>query len=96
MNKEQYLRTIESIVNSPRNNPQKITMLKYAFNMFVEECVEDKPVTKARWVIPDKYYPETCSLCEFELSRDNDNDYLPKYCPDCGTPMEEGVFYLYL
>ena len=96
MNKEQYLRTIESIVNSPRNNQQKVTMLRYSFNLFVEEHVEDKPVTRARWVIPDKYYPETCSMCAFELSRDEGDDYLPKYCPECGTPMEDKVYHLNL
>lgn len=96
MNKEQYLRTIERIVNSPRNNPQKIIMLKYAFNMYVDEYVDDKPATKARWVVPDRYYPETCSLCDFELSRDEDDGYLPKYCPECGTPMEDKVYHLYL
>lgn len=37
MNKEQYLRTIESIVNSPRNDLQKITMLKYSFETYVED-----------------------------------------------------------
>lgn len=96
MNKEQYLRTIGAVVNSPRNNLQKIGMLQYSFKLYVAEHVEDKPVTRARWVVPDKNYPETCSLCGFEYVKEEDCGYLPKYCPECGTPMEAGVFHLYL
>ena len=37
MTKEQYLKTIETIINSPRNDIQKITMLKYSFETFVDD-----------------------------------------------------------
>ena len=35
MTKEQYMKVIESIIKSPRNDTQKITMLKYSFEMYV-------------------------------------------------------------
>ena len=41
MNKEQYLKVIERIINSPRNDAQKITMLKYSFETFVEDVVKE-------------------------------------------------------
>lgn len=41
MTKEQYLKTIETIINSSRNNTQKITMLKYSFETYVEEATRD-------------------------------------------------------
>lgn len=37
MNKEQYLRTIECIINSPRNDAQKITMLRIGFEAYAEK-----------------------------------------------------------
>jgi hypothetical protein len=37
MTKEQYLKVIERIIESPRNNLQKIGMLKQAFELYVEE-----------------------------------------------------------
>ena len=37
MTKDQYMRVIETIINSPRNDIQKITMLKYSFETYVEE-----------------------------------------------------------
>lgn len=37
MTKEQYLKVIESIINSPRNDLQKITMLKYSFETYVDD-----------------------------------------------------------
>lgn len=40
MTKRQYLKVIESIVKSPRNDLQKITMLKYSFEAFVEDSGE--------------------------------------------------------
>lgn len=38
MTKEQYLKVIETIINSPRNDTQKITMLKYSFETYVKDC----------------------------------------------------------
>lgn len=40
MTKEQYLKVIESIIKSPRNDLQKITMLKYSFETYVEDSGE--------------------------------------------------------
>lgn len=37
MTKEQYIKVIESIIKSPRNDLQKITMLKYSFETYVED-----------------------------------------------------------
>ena len=37
MTKEQYLKIIETIIQSPRNDIQKITMLKYSFETFVAD-----------------------------------------------------------
>ena len=37
MTKKQYLKVIESIIKSPRNDIQKITMLKYSFETYVED-----------------------------------------------------------
>lgn len=37
MTKEQYIKVIESIIKSPRNDLQKITMLKYSFETYVAD-----------------------------------------------------------
>ena len=37
MTKEQYIKVIEDIIKSPRNDLQKITMLKYSFEAYVED-----------------------------------------------------------
>ena len=37
MTKEQYIKVIESVIKSPRNDLQKITMLKYSFETYVED-----------------------------------------------------------
>ena len=37
MTKEQYLKVIERIINSPRNDAQKLIMLKYSFETYVED-----------------------------------------------------------
>ena len=41
MTKEQYLKTIETVIKSPRNDTQKITMLKYSFETYVEDVVKE-------------------------------------------------------
>lgn len=41
MTKEQYLKTIETVIKSPRNDIQKITMLKYSFETYVEDAVKE-------------------------------------------------------
>ena len=41
MTKEQYLKTIETVIKSPRNDIQKITILKYSFEAYVEDEVEE-------------------------------------------------------
>ena len=40
MTKNQFTKTIEVIINSPRNNSQKVDMLKDAFEMYVQEETE--------------------------------------------------------
>lgn len=42
MTKEQYIKVIESIIKSPRNDLQKITMLKYSFETYVEDSNVEK------------------------------------------------------
>lgn len=42
MTKEQYIKVIESIIKSPRNDLQKIIMLKYSFETYVEDSEEEK------------------------------------------------------
>lgn len=37
MTKEQYIQVIERVIKSPRNDTQKITMLKYSFETFVAD-----------------------------------------------------------
>lgn len=37
MTKEQYTRLIEAVIKSPRNDLQKINMLKQSFEFYVEE-----------------------------------------------------------
>lgn len=38
MTKKMYLHFIETIINSPRNDAQKITMLKDGFNQFLNDA----------------------------------------------------------
>lgn len=94
MTKQDYLKVIERIINSPRNDLQKITMLKYSFETYVED--HEQQHVNARWIVPDEWYPEICSNCLFEYCRDDDDDYIPKFCPECGAKMEEKVHHTYL
>lgn len=41
MTKEQYLKTIETVIKSPRNDIQKITILKYSFETYVEDATKE-------------------------------------------------------
>ena len=54
------------------------------------------PVVHADWVVPDKHYPITCSHCMLEFLWDDDEEYIPKYCPECGAQMGKEVRHLYL
>lgn len=40
MTKEQYIRVIERVINSPRNDYQKIIMLQQGFELYVAEHEE--------------------------------------------------------
>lgn len=40
MTKEQYIRLIKSVIESPRNNLQKINMLEQSFKLYVAEHEE--------------------------------------------------------
>lgn len=44
--------------------------------------------THAKWIIPDDHYPDTCSNCLFEFVWDGEEDYRPKFCPECGAVMD--------
>lgn len=89
MTKEQYLKVIERIIESPRNNIQKIGMLKQAFELYIEENKEE-----AHWIPSKSYncnnydgllnYVEgyECSACgRFENEKE-------PYC-NCGCKMTE-------
>ena len=52
-----------------------------------DEWIELAPVRYAEWLVPDEHYPDTCSSCKFEFVWDGDDDYLPKFCPECGAAM---------
>lgn len=62
------------------NNPRKI----YADEYWDDHSVGIKYAT---WLVPDAHYPDTCSNCKFEFVWDDDEDYLPKFCPECGARM---------
>lgn len=47
MTKEQYTRLIETVIKSPRNDLQKINMLKQGFELYVAENVFIKEDTSA-------------------------------------------------
>lgn len=94
MTKDQYLKVIESVIRSPRNDLQKITMLQQGFELYVAE--RDEQRLRAQWVVPDINYPETCSHCMFEYTREEDDGYLPKYCLECGVIMDDKVYHLYI
>lgn len=53
------------------------------------------PELHARWVVMDEYYPMMCTNCHFEYCKDDGDDYIPKYCPECGARMSEEVAYTY-
>ena len=64
-----------------KSNPRKI---------YADEYWDDhaKEVKFAEWLVPDEHYPDTCSNCKFEFVLDLDDDeYMPKYCPECGATM---------
>ena len=74
MTKEQYLRVIESVIKSPRNDLQKIIMLKQGFEVYVEEHDE------AHWIPSQK-----CTVCTWE-----EVSYVDGYeCSKCGHFEEE-------
>lgn len=51
------------------------------------EAAKVKEIIQAEWLVPDEYYPDTCSNCRFEFAWDGDEDYIPKFCPECGAGM---------
>ena len=53
------------------------------------------PELHARWVVMDKYYPMMCTNCHFEYCTEEDDKYVPKYCPECGARMSNTVEYTY-
>lgn len=57
--------------------------------VYADEYWDDHAVSTkfAEWVVPDEHYPDTCSNCKFEFVWDDEEDYVPKFCPECGTKM---------
>ena len=51
-----------------------------------------KEITYAKWIVPDEHYHDTCSNCLFEFVCDDDEDYHPNFCPNCGALMILGEF----
>ena len=41
MNKKQYMKVIEQIINSPRNDSQKIIRLQDAFELYNRQIIDD-------------------------------------------------------
>ena len=60
MTKEQYIKVIKSVIESPRNNLQKITMLQQSFELYVEEH-QDLGFTSEEIVCMAKFYKEHTS-----------------------------------
>lgn len=69
MTQKQYLKVIESIIKSPRNDLQKIDMLKQAFELYVAEHEEKATMDKIY-----KTVEQECSGCG--------NHFYLKYCSD--------------
>jgi len=40
MNRDQYIKTIETVINSPRNDLQKIDMLDYGFQLYINHVTK--------------------------------------------------------
>ena len=65
--------------------------------MLVEKQAKDTTtVVHAQWVVPDKYYPYTCSNCFYEFVSDDDDTHAPERCPNCGAVMDSSIQYLYI
>lgn len=90
MTKEQYIRVIERVINSPRNDYQKIIMLQQGFELYVEENVE--PVIHAEWV-KGKSGLYSCSHCDATCPYDVQGDVIEYWdcprCPKCGAIMNK-------
>lgn len=56
MTKEQYMQVIERIIISPRNDLQKIGMLRRAFELYVEESKQRRSIENIRVVKKEDYY----------------------------------------
>lgn len=72
MTKEQYIKVIERIINSPRNDLQKITMLKYSFETYVEDS--EKKIDRIKDVLREA--DGIASSQEFGLSYSRAMNYL--------------------
>ena len=51
MTKEQYIKVIERIIKSPRNDLQKIAMLKYSFETYVKDS--EKKINRIKDVLKE-------------------------------------------
>ena len=86
MNKEQYMKVIETIINSPRNDLQKIAMLQHSFATYTEhDRVAYAGVNMTNWDFtfneddPKFIYKAFVAVCNFA------EEFIP--CGKC--PMYE-------
>lgn len=69
--------------------PAYLLCLSFEFNIDDEAAnrIMELSNQEAEWIVPDENYPDTCSNCMFEFVFDGDDNYVPKYCPECGRKM---------
>ena len=95
MTKEQYEKLIESIIKSPRNDLQKIGMLKQGFELYVEENVPsmDCEYCQHEFKHCGKYYISTGYANDPYLytlrKEDSVGGVMIKYCPWCGRELDQ-------
>lgn len=94
MTKEQYLKTIETIINSPRNDTQKIGMLQQGFKLYVSEQENDTDCEYCHTPFKHcgQYYIATGLNNDpyLHLIRKEDSigGAMIKYCPWCGRELD--------
>lgn len=104
MTKEQYTRIIERIINSPRNDLQKIGILQQGFELYVrehnyvsehnDEQVNDTDCEYCQYPFKHcgKYYISTGynndSYLHTIRREDSIGGVMIKYCPWCGREVD--------
>lgn len=70
MTKEQYIRVIERVINSPRNDYQKIIMLQQGFELYVAESKDIKDdVIKNLYTLFDAAFEENMNGRGTDITR---------------------------